>query len=227
MQEINLETVSAATFLTVYVSGLLTSLTPCVYPIIPIVVGYLGSRTGGAAIRFVSSLAYVLGMALVYSALGMAAAMTGTLFGSLTANTYVYLAFGILLLYLGGSMMDWYYIPIPRLPGSASEKVKSSPFIGPFVMGLTSGLVASPCTAPVLGTLLVYVAAKKAVATGGLLLFTFSMGMSTTLLFIGFFAGAVTALPKSGAWMVTVKKGLAFLIIGAGVYFIYTAGKMA
>ncbi|MEI7529796.1 MAG: cytochrome c biogenesis protein CcdA [Elusimicrobiota bacterium] len=225
MQPVNLETISLMTFLAVYVSGLLTSLTPCVYPILPIVVGYLGSREGGAASRLLSGLSYILGMALVYSALGMAAALTGSLFGEISTNTYVYLAFGVLMLFMGGSMMDWYYIPMPNLPGLASAEIKRSPFIGPFVMGLTSGLVASPCTAPVLASLLMYVAAKRAVVTGALLLFTFSMGLSTMLLVIGFFAG--TLLPKSGAWMVKVKKGLAILIIGAGIYFIYAAGKLA
>ncbi|OGR62219.1 MAG: hypothetical protein A2X30_10410 [Elusimicrobia bacterium GWB2_63_16] len=203
----------------------MTSLTPCVYPILPIVVGYLGSREGGARSRFLASLSYILGMALVYSALGMAAALTGSLFGELTTNNWVNLAFGALLLYLGGSMMEWYYIPMPNLPGLASESVKKSPVIGPFVMGVTSGMVASPCTAPVMASLLVYVAAKKAVVTGGLLLFTFSMGLSTTLLVIGFFAGSL--MPRSGAWMVAVKKALAFLIIGAGIYFVYTAGTLA
>lgn len=225
MPQINLESVSIATFFAVYVSGLLTSLTPCVYPILPIVVGYLGSREGGPGRRLAAGFSYVLGLALVYSALGLGAALTGSLFGSLTTNTWVYLAFGVLLLYLGGSMMDWYYIPLPNLPGLASESVKSSPFLGPFVMGLTSGIVASPCTAPVLAALLVYVAAKKAVVTGALLLFTFSLGLSTVLLAIGFFAGSL--MPKSGAWMEKVKKVLAFLILGAGVYFIYTAGKLA
>jgi len=225
MPQINLETISIMTFFAVFASGVLTSLTPCVYPILPIVVGYLGSREGGAGRRFLASLSYILGMALIYSALGMAAALTGSLFGSLTTNTYVYLAFGILLLYMGGSMMEWYYIPMPNLPGLAPEALKKSPFAGPFIMGLTSGMVASPCTAPVLASLLVYVAAKKAVVTGTLLLFTFSMGLSSTLLVIGFFAGSL--MPKSGAWMVTVKKALAYLIIGAGIYFVYAAGKLA
>lgn len=225
MPQIDFESVSLLTFAAVYASGLLTSLTPCVYPILPIVVGYLGSREGGARSRFLASLAYILGMALVYSALGMAAALTGSLFGELTTNTWVNLAFGVLLLYLGGSMMEWYYLRLPNLPGLASESVKKSPVIGPFVMGVTSGMVASPCTAPVMASLLVYVASKQAVVTGGLLLFTFSMGLSTTLLIIGFFAGSL--MPRSGAWMVTVKKALAFLIIGAGVYFIYTAGTLA
>ena len=225
MPQLNFESVSVVTFALVYVSGLLTSLTPCVYPILPIVVGYLGSREGGVGSRLAASISYVLGLSLVYTSLGLAAALSGTLFGSVASNNWVYLAFGVMMLFLGGSMMDWYYIPMPNLPGIASESVKKSPFLGPFVMGLTSGMVASPCTAPVLGALLAYVAAKKAVLTGGLLMFTFSLGLSTTLLVIGFFAG--TLLPKSGEWMVKVKKGLALLIIAAAVYFIYTAGTLA
>jgi thiol:disulfide interchange protein DsbD len=225
MPQLNLESLSIMTFAGVYVSGLLTSLTPCVYPILPIVIGYLGSREGGPAKRFISSLSYILGMSLVYTALGMAAALTGSLFGSLTTNTWVYLGFGLLMLFLGGSMMDWYYLPMPNLPGLAPESLKRSPFVGPFVMGLTSGLVASPCTAPVLGSLLMYVAAKKAVVTGGLLMFTFSLGLSSMLLVIGFFAGSL--MPKSGAWMVKVKKALAALIMGAGIYFVYMAGTLA
>lgn len=225
MPQLSFETVSLATFAAVYVSGLLTSLTPCVYPILPIVVGYLGSREGSAASRLFASLSYIIGLSLVYTVLGIVAAMSGSLFGSVASNNWVYLGFGVLMLFLGGSMMDWYYIPMPNLPGLASDSVKKSPFVGPFVMGLTSGMVASPCTAPVLASLLFYVASKKALVTGGLLMFTFSLGLSSMLLVIGFFAGSL--LPKSGAWMVNVKKGLALLIIAAGIYFIYTAGTLA
>jgi len=223
--QVNLESVSLLTFFAVYVSGLVTSLTPCVYPILPIVIGFLGSREGGPGARLLAGASYIFGLSLVYTALGLAAALTGSLFGEVAASNWVHLSFGLLLLFLGGSMMDWYYIPMPNLPGLASQSVKKSPYLGPFVMGLTSGTVASPCTAPVLGTLLAYVAAKKAVVAGGLLMFTFSLGLSTTLLAIGFFAG--TLMPKSGVWMEKVKRGLALLIIGAGVYFIYNAGTLA
>jgi len=225
MPQLNLETVSLATFAGVYVSGLLTSLTPCVYPIIPIVVGYLGSRKGSAAERFAAGLMYILGLSTVYSALGMAAALTGTLFGTMTANTWVYLAFGVLMLFMGGSMMDWYYIPLPNLPGLAPESLKESPFVGPLLLGRPSGLVASPCTAPVLGSLLLFVASGRSPAAGAALMFTFSLGLSTMLLALGFFAGSF--LPRSGPWMVRVKQALALVIIAAGIYFIYTAGTMA
>lgn len=221
---VNLDAVSIGTFATVYAAGIVTSLTPCVYPILPIVVGYLGSRKGSPASRLAACVAYATGLALVYSGLGIAAALSGKLFGSLSANNWVYLAFGVLMLYLGGSMMDWYYIPVPNLPGRASDDARMPTILGSFAMGVTSGFVASPCTAPVLGSLLLFVAMKKAVLTGFLLMFTFSMGMGTMLLAIGFFAGSL--LPRSGEWMVTVKKALALLIIAGGVYFIYTAGTL-
>jgi cytochrome c-type biogenesis protein len=227
MQVPSLESISILTYVSVFFFGIITSFTPCIYPIIPIVLGYLGSRNDTFTGKVIASIAYVLGLSLVYTLLGMVAALTGRMFGSLTTNTYVYLCFGIIILILGGGMMDFYQIPLPGFSSSAGESDKKSVFIGPFILGLTSGLVASPCTAPVLGTLLVYVAAKKAVVSGGLLLFSFSLGMSIILLVLGLSTGLTKFLPKSGNWMVVVKKVLALLLIAAGVYFIYAAGKLA
>lgn len=225
MFEINFEHLSLGTFIAIYISGFITSLTPCVYPIIPIVVGYLGSRSGNTLARIRGAALYALGLSIVYTFLGMIAALTGQIFGSLTSNPYVYLFFGLLILTLGGNMMDWYYIPIPGLNAGKTSSNQSSLF-GPFFLGLSSGLVASPCTVPVFGSLLLFIASKKAVITGGLLMFTFSLGMSTLLLALGFSAGFLNYLPKSGYWMVTVKKILALLLIGAGIYFIFMAGRL-
>jgi cytochrome c-type biogenesis protein len=223
----NLEHITLTTFLAVYAGGLVTSLTPCVYPIIPIVVGFLGTRSGTFRHRLTASLFYVLGLAAVYTVLGMVAALTGSLFGSLTTNPWVYLVFGIFLMAIGGSMMDWYQVPF--LSGAQADMGKwgESRVWGPLVVGASSGLVASPCTAPVLATLLVYVASTKSMITGGLLLLSFSLGMSTLLFVIGMFAGAAALLPKSGGWMVVVKKVLALLMIGGGIYFVFAAGKLA
>ena len=160
----------------------------------------------------------MLGLSLVYALLGIIAALTGSMFGDLTANPYIYLAFGVMLLALGGNMMDWYYMPIPSFIKKGSS--------APFLMGVTSGLVASPCTAPVLAGLLLYVASKKAVVSGGLLMFTFAIGMNTILLALGFSASLATKLPKSGKWMVIVKKVLSLIIIGSGIYFIFKAGTL-
>lgn len=218
MFNVNFDQIGFTTFLVVYVSGMITSLTPCVYPIIPIVVGFLGSREGGIKSRFKASLAYVLGLSLVYALLGVIAALTGSMFGDMTANPYLYLVFGVMLLALGGNMMDWYYVPMPNFIKKGTN--------APFLMGVTSGLVASPCTAPVLAGLLLYVASKKAVISGGLLMFTFAIGMNTILLAIGFSASLATKLPKSGKWMVIVKKVLALMIISSGIYFIFKAGTL-
>jgi cytochrome c-type biogenesis protein len=226
---IDFQHVTFFTYLAVFGAGLLTSFTPCVYPIIPIVVGFLGTRTGSFARRLTASLAYVLGLALVYTALGMGAALTGSLFGSFTTNPWVYLVFGIFLLFLGGSMMEWYGIPLLGGfgAGAGGGALSESRFLGPLLVGASSGLVASPCTAPVLGTLLVYVAASKSVVSGGLLLLSFSLGMSTLLLVFGLFAGLANLLPRSGGWMNTIKRVLAVLVIGAGIYFIFKAGTLA
>ena len=218
MFDLNFEQITAATFLTVFLSGMITSLTPCVYPIIPIVIGFLGSQKGDVKSRFMAAFAYVMGLSLVYATLGIIAALTGSMFGELTMNPYVYLVFGIMLLALGANMMDWYYIPMPSFVSKGTH--------GPFIMGMTSGLVASPCTAPVLAGLLMYVASQKAIVSGGLLMFTFAIGMNTILLAIGFSASLATHLPKSGKWMVVVKKVLAFAIIGSGIYFIFKAGTI-
>jgi len=225
MMQIDFTHLTIGTFLAVYVAGLLTSLTPCVYPILPIVIGFLGSREGSVASRVRGVIFYILGLSLVYTVLGMIAALTGRMFGSFTTNPYVYLVFGILLLALAGHMIGWYNIPMPGLGGGKTPGKDS--FFGPFFIGLSTGLVASPCTAPVLAGLLMFIATTKAVVSGGLLMFTFSIGMSTLLLIIGFSAGLLNFLPKSGKWMVRIKNALAFLIIGAGIYFIFAAGKLA
>jgi cytochrome c-type biogenesis protein len=225
MWQIDFTHITLGTFIAVYVAGLLTSLTPCVYPIIPIVIGFLGNREGSARSRIRGVIFYILGLSLVYTALGMIAALTGRIFGSLTTNPYVYLVFGILMLALAGHMIGWYYIPLPGLGGNKTPGKDS--FFGPFFIGMSTGMVASPCTAPVLASLLLFISVKKAIVPGALLMFTFSIGMSTLLLTIGFFAGFLNFLPKKGQWMVVVKNVLAFMLIGAGIYFIFTAGKMA
>ena len=221
---IGFENITIFTYFAVYLGGLLTSLTPCVYPIIPIVVGFLGSQKGSAKQKLFAAIAYVAGLSFVYASLGMIAALSGSMFGALTVNPFVYLGFGILLLTLGGNMMDWYVLPMPSFASSKTNS--SSNIFGAFLFGMTSGIVASPCTAPVLAGLLVFVAAKKAVVSGGLLMLTFALGLNTILLILGFSAGALSALPKSGGWMVLIKKVLAFIIIAAGIYFIFKAGTL-
>lgn len=227
MNEIDLTHFSFFTLLTIYVAGFLISLTPCIYPMIPIVIGYLGNQKGSHKHRTLAALSYVLGLSLVYSALGVIAALTGQMFGDMTVNLYVYFSFGVLLLVLGGSMMDWYYIPVPRFlqprvgPVGAKTSLKTS-----FLVGASSGLVASPCTAPVMIGILVHIASERQILRGAILMLTFSLGMNTIFLILGLSAGLLRTLPHSGIWMVVIKKAMAFLILSSGLYFIFQAGRL-
>lgn len=216
------------TYLLLYLAGLTTSLTPCVYPMIPIVVGYLGNVSGSASRRFQAALGYVVGLSTVYSLLGLAAAMTGRMFGELTTNSWLYLAIALLILVLGGSMMEWYTLPIPRFLQGRADTAGGTVSIGKaFVVGASSGLIASPCTAPVLAGLLIFIAAERKYAQGALMMMTFSLGMNTLLLVIGFSASLLTSIPRSGRWMVGIKRAMALILLGAGLYLVYRAGQLS
>jgi thiol:disulfide interchange protein DsbD len=227
MTEIDLTHLSFFTLFAIYTAGFLVSLTPCVYPLIPIVIGYLGNQAGSKRHCILAALSYVLGLSLVYAALGVIAALTGKMFGDMTVNLYVYFGFGLLLLVMGGSMMDWYYLPVPRfLQPQVSQAGGKSSLITSFLIGASSGLVASPCTAPVMLGILIHIAAEKQVLSGALLMLIFSLGMNTLFLILGFSASLIRTLPRSGIWMVVIKKTMAFLILGSGLYFIFQAGRL-
>jgi cytochrome c-type biogenesis protein len=210
-----------------FLGGLATGFTPCAYPILPVTVGYLGSRGGGSRGRTVLlSAAYALGMALTYAALGMAAALTGRLFGEVTAHPLSYLIAGNVCILLSLALFDVFQLPAPaffsRLAGSGG---RTGGAVGPFLVGVVSGIVVGPCTAPVLGGVLLYVGASGNPLFGATLLFTFALGMSLPVVTVGAFAGLLARLPRSGEWLVRVKKGFAFLLLLAGEYLLLEAGK--
>lgn len=214
-------------YVATFAAGLLTSFTPCVYPMIPITIGIVGGQEKSTRLHaFVLSLTYVLGLAITYAALGVVASLTGQFFGRISANRWTLLAVANIILLFGLSMLDVFSIPMPRFMTSAGVGSNKRGLPGAFVMGLASGLVAAPCTTPVLGVLLAFVATRQNVVFGSTLLFTFAMGMNILLLLIGTFTGLVTALPKSGMWMVRVKKGMGILLIIMGEYFLIQAGKV-
>lgn len=210
-----------------FAGGVLASLTPCVYPMIPIVSTYVGSRTvgGKASLRsFALSLAYVVGMAGVYAALGMTAALTGRLFGEISTSPLAHFLVANLVILLGLNMLD--VVPFPRLPGFTPATKERSGLLGALVVGAASGLVASPCTAPVIGVLLAYVGTRQDVILGGSLMFAFSLGMGSLLVLVGTFSGLMAALPRSGRWMEGVKKLMGFIMLGLGEYFLIRAGQL-
>lgn len=214
---------SAAAYPAAFGAGILTSFTPCVYPLIPLTAGFIGSLSAGSRGRvFALSGSYVLGMALMYAALGTASALLGRVFGETASGPWGYLVMGNVCLLLALSMFDVVSLPMPAYSGKAGARLGG--MAGAFAFGMASGLVIGPCTAPVLGALLLYVGASGNVVFGSTLLFTFALGMGTVLLAVGAFSGFLAGLPRPGVWMERVKKIFGLLLLVAAEYLFVQAG---
>jgi thiol:disulfide interchange protein DsbD len=209
-------------FIFAFFGGILASLTPCVYPLIPISAGYIvGNAQNSRSKGFLLSLFYVTGIAITYSSLGILAVLTGSIFGEFSANPIVNLISGVLILIFGLSMFELFHFNFTlnlKLPLHR----KRSYFLALFI-GLISGLMVSPCLTPILGAILAYLSTTKNIFYGGFLLLSFSYGMGLIFILIGTFGVSLTGLPKPGKWMVAVKKICASIIVLAGLYFIITA----
>lgn len=215
-----------------FFAGVLTSLTPCIYPMIPITAAIVGGQVVGGVKppRWRAPLltfSYVMGLALVYAFLGLVAGLTGTIFGSISTNPWLYFGMANLLILAALAMLD--VLPI-RLPAAlltrASNAGTAGRFSGAFVMGAVSGLVAAPCSAPVMAAVLTWVTTTKQAALGFVYLFSFSLGMCTLLVAVGLFSGTVTRLPRAGAWMIWVKRGFALIMIGVAEYYLVQMGLL-
>ena len=224
-----------------YCGGILSSLTPCIYPMIPITIGVVGgiqnqSQTQNRRGVFFRGFSYVLGMALVYAFLGVLAGITGQVFGSFTNTSKWYLGLGIVMTFASLMMMD--IIPFDpqawldrmrRAMGfgkiSKAKIDQEATMIGAFVLGASSGFIAAPCTTPVLTAILGFIAQTQSVVFGLGLMISFAFGLGTILLAIAFFAGSFQKLPRAGAWMHKIKIGSGILILLFAEYLIYKAGK--
>lgn len=215
-------------YVLVFIAGILASFTPCVYPVIPITVAYLGARSEEKRLRnFLRAFFYVLGMAFTYSILGAVAALSGKVFGQLSTSPWVYMVVGSICLILGLSVLHVFSLPIPRFLRGHRMPTQKKGLWPSFIVGLSAGLVLGPCTAPVLAILLAYVGVKNNVFFGVTLLFTFALGMGMLLLLIGTFAGMVGYLPKAGGWLTKIEKFLGWALIFIAEYFIFMAGKLS
>ncbi len=208
-----------------FLFGILSSLTPCVYPVIPITVAYIGSRSEGKGRThgFLLSLAFVLGLALVYAALGAVSAKAGQTFGSLAQTPWVGIPVALLFFALALSMFNLFEFKTPAGLTNRIERTKlesrGGGFVGAFLIGALSGLVASPCIGPLILAILVVVASTGSSLLGFLYLFTFALGLGVLFLVIGTFSGVLAALPKSGGWMDGVRVLFGALILAAAFYF--------
>jgi len=208
-----------------FLFGILSSLTPCVFPVIPITVAYIGSRSEGKgkAAGFFLSLAFVLGMAIVYAVLGAVSAKAGAALGSLAANPWVGIPIALLFFLLSLSMFGLFELRTPSFIANRLEKGKAKSqgkgFFGAFVIGAISGLVVSPCIGPLVLAILIVVAGTGSVVLGFSYLFAFALGLGVLFIVVGTFAGFLSSLPKAGPWMDGIKIAFGVLILGAAFYF--------
>jgi len=231
-----------------YLGGVLSSLTPCIYPMIPITVGVVGglSKTESGFGKkpwkeiISKTSAYLFGMILVYATLGVVAGLTGSIFGSLTNRPFSYLFLGgvftisaLMMLevipsdigFLVSKFSNLFKSKKNKTPPSLNhpEKIGMKAAIG---LGATSGVLSSPCTTPVLTVILAYIAKSKSVGFGLSLMIGFALGLGTLLIVIALFTGAVKILPRSGNWMKTVKLLSGLILLAFAQYLFYLSGTL-
>jgi thiol:disulfide interchange protein DsbD len=211
--------------LTVFLAGLALNLTPCVYPIIPITIGFFVNQASGKRQFGRTSLmaaTYVFGMAITYSLLGVVASMTGGLFGAALQSPIVLFGLAGVMVALSLSMFGLYEFRVPAsLNRFASQSSQSaSGVIGALVMGLTMGIVAAPCIGPFVVGLLVHVSAKGDPLYGFVIFFVLALGLGLPYVFLGTFSGTIKDLPRSGEWMVAVRKVFGLVLLGMALYFL-------
>lgn len=214
---------------TLFGLGVLYSLSPCIWPMIPITAGILGGAATGTTSRVRTaglSLTYALGLSLVYAILGLVAGLSGTLFGTVSASPWASLITGNLLLLFALVMLDVIPVRVPQrlMAWAGSQGGGSYPAV--LLMGASSGIVAAPCGAPAFAVVLTWVAATRSGVLGFFYLFAFAFGMTAVLVAVGLFSGILGSLPRAGAWMAWVKRIFAGVVLVMAEYYFIQAGKV-
>jgi len=203
----------------VFLAGLALNLTPCVYPLIPITVGFFSRQSEGKTSRtFGLALAYVLGMSVTYSALGVFAALSGSLFGSWLQKPAVLVVIALVVLALALSMFGLYEIQAPHF--ITDRTGSQGGVLGALTMGLFVGFVAAPCIGPFVLSLLTYVAQQGSAPLGFGLFFTLAMGLGLPYLVLGTVSGSLKAMPRSGEWMIAIRKVFGFVLVALAAWFL-------
>ena len=201
------------TLLILFVGGLALNLTPCVFPMIPITMGFFAMQSDGRrSRRFALSASYVAGLVIMYSALGVVAALSGKMFGSWLQNPAVLIGFAVLMLVLASSMFGAWEMTVPQF--IANRSGGRAGLAGAGVMGLFVGIVAAPCVGPVVVALFTLVAEIGKPLIGFVMFGSLALGLGFPYLV------ALNALPRPGEWMVQVKKAMGFVLIAMAVYFV-------
>ncbi len=209
---------SFAAFAVAFAGGVLTSLTPCVYPLIPITVSIFGAkRSGSRREAMLLSGLYVLGLAAMYSALGATAALTGKAFGTVMQNPWILGAVALLFVAMAASMFGAFELQLPAGVQARLSTVGGAGRAGAFAMGLVAGLIAAPCTGPVLTAALAFVATKGSVGFGVAIMFAYALGIGVLFFAIGAFS---ISLPKSGPWMDTVKSVFGVVLFAMALVYV-------
>ena len=208
-------------FLLVFTGGILTSLTPCVYPLIPITVSIFGANREASRLKsFLLSVTYVMGIAVMYSILGVAVASTGAVFGQIMANPIVVGFVCAILIALGLSLIGVFELRLPYAVQNRLNTVGGAGFGGAFAMGTVAGIIAAPCTGPALGAVLSFVATTGDTFLGFWLMLTYAIGMGLLFILIGTFSGLISSLPQSGGWMYVLENIFGVVIIAMALYFL-------
>ncbi len=205
-------------FLFALTAGFLTSLTPCVYPMIPITISIFGGRGACSRARsFLLATAYVAGIAVMFGVLGTSFALLGKAFGTFLANPWVVVPLALFFFAMAASMFGAFDLALPAGLQERLSRVGGRGFLGAFLMGLVGGLIAAPCTGPPLAGILAFVATTRDGALGFLLLATYAAGIGVPFWAI---AGFSMQLPKSGPWMNAVKSVFGIALLVAGLYYL-------
>ena len=216
-----LEQGSLLAFVLVFLGGMLTSLTPCVYPMIPVTIAVIGAQAAGGKFRgFILSLFYVLGIGITFSTLGILAARTGALFGAYAQHPVAVVFISLIFFVMGLSMLGAFVLQMPSALASRLRGGRRRGFVGALMTGVLAGLIVSPCISPLLVVILTWVARTGSVVLGFGLLFCFALGLGVLFVVIGTFSGVIKNLPKSGTWMELIEKGFGILLVVLSFLFV-------
>jgi thiol:disulfide interchange protein DsbD len=206
-------------FLVVMLGGLALNLTPCVYPLIGVTIAYFGNQGGGPRRVLTLAILFVLGIAIMFSSVGVAVALSGGLFGAAMQNPYVLSAVAAMMLALAASSFGFFVIQPPQFMAQWAGAARPG-YAGSFLMGLGMGVVAAPCIGPIVLGLLLMVERSGSALFGFALFFTLAIGLGLPYIGLALAAGSIRKLPRSGEWLAWIEQLFGFILVGLAIYFL-------